>query len=209
MREVTKPYPGLRPFEPWEGEIFFGREAHTDRLLEILQAQNFLAVIGPSGSGKSSLVRAGLLPALPLGSIGTGNDWRIVTIRPGNRPIQRLANALLAQSALGVELVGTERVPKSDRDITPDVAMVEAELRRGSRGLVDLVVDAQNQADASHPFSLMVLVDQFEEIFTYVDAGVREVDESEAFVNLLLESRNSKDGRIFIVLTMRTDFLGN
>ena len=53
---VDRPYPGLRPFEAWEGEIFFGREAHTDRLLEILRDRHFLAVIGPSGSGKSTLM---------------------------------------------------------------------------------------------------------------------------------------------------------
>jgi hypothetical protein len=84
--EVTAPYPGLRPFEQHEAEIFFGRESHVDRLLEILQRTRFLAVIGPSGSGKSSLVRAGMLPALAAGWLGTGSDWRIITMRPGNRP---------------------------------------------------------------------------------------------------------------------------
>jgi hypothetical protein len=63
-REIEEPFPGLRPFEPWQAEIFFGREAHTKRLFEILGSQHFLAVIGPSGSGKSSLVRAG--PAPPI-----------------------------------------------------------------------------------------------------------------------------------------------
>ena len=53
LRDITKPYPGLRPFESWETEIFFGRKAHTERLLEILRRERFLAVIGPSGSGKS------------------------------------------------------------------------------------------------------------------------------------------------------------
>lgn len=70
---ITRPYRGLRPFESWEGEIFFGREEHTNRLLDILKEGHFLAVIGPSGSGKSSLVRAGLLPSLPLGFLGTGS----------------------------------------------------------------------------------------------------------------------------------------
>lgn len=86
FHEVTRPYPGLRPFESWEGEIFFGREEHTNRLLDILQQQRFLATIGPSGSGKSSLVRAGLLPNLPLGSLGTGSDWRIALMRPAIAP---------------------------------------------------------------------------------------------------------------------------
>ena len=93
FREAGAPYPGLRPFESHESEIFFGREAHTDRLLEILQRERFLAVIGPSGSGKSSLVRAGLLPGLAMGSLGTGSDWRIAVLRPGDQPIRSLARA--------------------------------------------------------------------------------------------------------------------
>lgn len=209
FHEVTRPYPGLRPFEAWEGEIFFGREEHTNRLLDILQQQRFLAVIGPSGSGKSSLVRAGLLPALPLGSLGTGSDWRIALMRPGNRPMQRLAHALLGSSALGIELVGKESIPTDERHHTADVALIEAELRRGPLGLVEVVKEARVRETGAEPFNLMVLVDQFEEIFTYADAGAHQADESEAFVNLLLATRAVADQRIFVVLTMRTDFLGN
>ena len=207
--EVTRPYPGLRPFESWEGEIFFGREEHTNRLLDILQQQRFLAVIGPSGSGKSSLVRAGLLPALPLGSLGTGSDWRIALLRPGNRPMQRLAHALLGRLALGIELVGEERIPQDERHLTADVALIEAELRRGPLGLIEVFKDARTREIGEEPFNLLVLVDQFEEIFTYADAGGRQADESEAFVNLLLASRTAPEARIYIALTMRTDFLGN
>ncbi|MBK8814003.1 MAG: ATP-binding protein [Methylococcaceae bacterium] len=209
FHENTRPYPGLRPFESWEGEIFFGREEHTNRLLDILQQQRFLSVIGPSGSGKSSLVRAGLLPALPLGCMGTGSDWRIAIMRPGNRPIQRLAQTLLRRSVLGIELVGEERIPEDELTLTSDVAMIEAELRRGPLGLIDVVKDARSRQIKNDAFNLLVLVDQFEEIFTYADAGGRQSDESEAFVNLLLASRIPLDAKIYIVLTMRTDFLGN
>lgn len=192
--EVTRPYPGLRPFESWEGEIFFGREEHTNRLLDILQQQRFLAVIGPSGSGKSSLVRAGLLPALPLGSLGTGSDWRVALLRPGNRPMQRLAHVLLGRSALGIELVGGERIPQDERHLTADVALIEAELRSGPLGLIEVVKDARTRETGEEPFNLLVLVDQFEEIFTYADAGGRQADESEAFVNLLLGERRPRPG---------------
>ncbi len=207
--QVTRPYPGLRPFESWEGEIFFGRDEHTNRLFDILQQQRFLAVIGFSGSGKSSLVRAGLLPALPLGSLGTGSDWCIALLRPGNRSMQRLAHALLGRSALGIELVSEERIPQDERHLTADVALIEAELRRGPLGLIEVVKEARTRQTGEEPFNLLVLVDQFEEIFTYADAGGRQADESEAFVNLLLASRVASDTGIYIVLTMRTDFLGN
>ena len=89
----TAPYPGLRPFESHEGVIFFGRETHTDALVDLLEREHFLAVIGPSGLGKSSLVRAGLLPALAFGTMGTGVGSRIALLRPGNRPLRRLAQA--------------------------------------------------------------------------------------------------------------------
>jgi len=207
--EITRPYPGLRPFEPWEGEIFFGREEHTNRLLDILKERHFLAVIGPSGSGKSSLVRAGLLPALPLGSLGTGSDWRIAIMRPGNRPLRSLSHALLARSALGIELVGEERIPEDERDMTPEVALIEADLRRGPLGLIDIVQDARTRQTGKDAFNLLVLVDQFEEIFTYSDTGGRQADEAEAFVNLLLATQTVPNAWIYIVLTMRTDFLGN
>ncbi|MFZ2172280.1 MAG: ATP-binding protein, partial [Methylococcaceae bacterium] len=207
--EIIRPYPGLRPFESWEGEIFFGREEHTNRLLDILKERHFLAVIGPSGSGKSSLVRAGLLPALPLGSLGTGSDWRIALMRPGNRPMQSLTHALLARSTLGIELVGEERIPQDESDMTPDVALIEADLRRGPLGLIDIVQDARTRQTGKEAFNLLVLVDQFEELFTYADAGGRKADEAEAFVNLLLAPPTVPDAGIYIVLTMRTDFLGN
>src|SRR6185436_16532047 len=197
-REVKAPYPGLRPFEPHEAEIFFGREAHTDRLLEILQRERFLAVLGPSGAGKSSLVRAGLLPGLAAGWLGGVSDWRIAVLRPGERPFRRLAEELVRCGAVGPGA--------SDLDSLPGI---EAELRRGPLGLAHLVMDAHRGAEGGRPFKLLVLVDQFEEIFRYAQAGGPEADESEAFVHLLLASRAVPEAGVYVALTMRTDFLGH
>lgn len=210
FREVITPYPGLRSFEPHESEIFFGREGHAERLLEILQRERFLAVIGPSGCGKSSLVRAGLLPGLATGALGTGSHWRAAILRPGDRPMLALAQALLGVYALGPELVGQERIPKDADDFTPDIALMAAELRRGTLGLVNLIqTAAAKRPENSTPINLLVLVDQFEEIFTYAKSGGAEADESDAFINLLLAARDDIKSRIHVVLTMRTDFLGD
>jgi ABC-type nitrate/sulfonate/bicarbonate transport system ATPase subunit len=77
------PYPGLRPFERDETDIFFGREDHADQLLEKLGQYRFLAVVGPSGCGKSSLVRTGLLAGLEGGLLASaGIHWRIAEMRP-------------------------------------------------------------------------------------------------------------------------------
>ena len=196
-QEVKSPYPGLRSFEPHEAEIFFGREAHTDRLLEILRREHFLAVIGPSGAGKSSLVRAGLLPGLAAGWLGGASDWRIAILRPGETPFKRLAAELVRSGALG-----------SDESSLVSLPAIEAELRRGPLGLADLLTDVR-RGTTEAPFKLLVLVDQFEEIFRYAQAGGTEADESEAFVNLLLASRAAPSADLYVALTMRTDFLGH
>ena len=197
-RKIKAPYLGLRSFEPRDAEIFFGREAHTDRLLEILQCERFLAVLGPSGAGKSSLVRAGLLPGLAAGWLGGATDWRIAVLRPGERPFQRLAWELVRSGALGPNDSAMAGLPG-----------VEAELRRGPLGLVQLMADARRGAAGARPFKLLVLVDQFEEIFRYVQAGDAAADESYAFVQLLLASRSVLDAEVYVALTLRTDFLGH
>jgi hypothetical protein len=142
LRMPSRPYPGLRPFEESEAGIFFGREQHRNRLLEILQRRRFLAVIGPSGSGKSSLVRAGLLPILPLGAIGTGSKWRVATLRPGYRPLRSLAEELLKPEVLGRELAADLK----PGDHGAAVALIEAALRRGRHSLLDLVTRAKSKA---------------------------------------------------------------
>ena len=86
------PFPGLRPFEPDEDHLFFGREKEIDDLLRRLHSCRFLSVVGTSGSGKSSLVRSGLIPSLHSGFMVTaGSNWRVATFRPGGDPIGNLA----------------------------------------------------------------------------------------------------------------------
>src|SRR5258705_13701428 len=95
MSEVTtNPFPGLRPFKFHEHELFFGREEQYEQMVAKLSRARFLAVVGTSGSGKSSLVRAGLLPALYGGlMISAGSKWRIGLFRPKDDPIRELALA--------------------------------------------------------------------------------------------------------------------
>jgi ABC-type arginine transport system ATPase subunit len=96
------PYIGLRPFKPEETDIFFGREQHTDELIDCLAQQHFLAVVGLSGCGKSSLVKTGLIPSLQAGFLNTaGTHWHIAQFRPTNQPFENLANALIDSEALG------------------------------------------------------------------------------------------------------------
>src|SRR5688572_6846933 len=95
MSGVGNPFPGLRPFEPHESSLFFGRDEQCDDLLTRLGRRRLVAVVGMSGSGKSSLVRAGLLPALDRGYLPTaGSSWHMAIFRPGSDPVANLARGL-------------------------------------------------------------------------------------------------------------------
>ena len=193
-RTLTFPYPGLRPYDQSEADLFFGREEHVDQLLGKLEVHRFLAVIGPSGCGKSSLVRAGLLPALETGFMASaGIHWRSAVLRPESEPLRNLAKALLDAQALGSQ---TE-------DLREELGFLAATLRRGPLGLVEAV----RAANLPERTNLLVLVDQFEELFRFHRLG--GTSESNAFVDLLLASANEPSESIYVVLTMRSDYLGN
>ena len=93
---LINPFPGLRPFGFEENHLFFGREGQCDDILEKLSRNRFIAVIGASGSGKSSLMFCGLMPVLYGGFLGpAGSEWLILTARPGNSPIENLTESIL------------------------------------------------------------------------------------------------------------------
>ena len=94
--EVKNPFPGLRPFEFEDNHLFFGRDEQTTELTTRLRKNRFVAVVGTSGSGKSSLVRAGLLPELLSGTMsGVGSSWETAIMRPGGDPLTNLANSII------------------------------------------------------------------------------------------------------------------
>jgi hypothetical protein len=104
LAAIQQPYPGLRAFETYESFLFFGREIHTEELLRRLSGNRFLAVVGTSGGGKSSLVRAGLLPALCRGYlVGATSQWRVAVMRPGSTNQSTLTPA-------DAEVLGTKTI---------------------------------------------------------------------------------------------------
>jgi WD40 repeat protein/energy-coupling factor transporter ATP-binding protein EcfA2 len=196
----TKPFPGLRPFEFGENQLFFGRDGQSDQIIRKLSATRFVAVVGTSGSGKSSLVRAGLLPDLFSGFMqGAGSHWRVALMRPGNDPLGALARALNTPDVFGSD---------DEENAALQTVITEATLRRGSLGLVESV--RQNRMPQSE--SLLVVVDQFEELFRFARvtvSGEQYRYEAAAFVKLLLEAARQREQNIYVVLTMRSDFLGD
>jgi hypothetical protein len=193
----TNPFPGLRSFEPDEDHLFFGRESRIDEILTRLRRSRFLSVVGTSGSGKSSLIRSGLIPSLHSGVMAkAGSAWRIAIFRPGENPIGNLAEALNAPEVLG---------PEEDADMNR--SFLEVTLRRSGMGLVDCVREARLPKGEN----VLVLVDQFEELFRFKNSLQQRDsrDEAVAFVNLLLTAIRQQELPVYVVITMRSDFIGN
>lgn len=214
-QKIEAPYPGLRPFQPHEWPIFFGRREHVADMLTILENHRFLAVVGPSGGGKSSLVLAGLVPSLRRGELLTArsNDWRFVILRPGDAPYRNLANA--AQQRLWVDRE-VHRFHDGDESLTETV------LRGSPFGFLDTLRDAV----IPEATNVLLLVDQFEELFRFrshdlvgppavsprngdAAAIARRRDDAALFVQLLLETAKQSRRPVYVMLTMRTDFLGD
>lgn len=183
LLETKNPYKGLRAFQQADAADFFGRTAMIERVLGRLQEpvveNNFLAVIGPSGSGKSSLVKAGVLPALRHGGVPGSENWFYAEMVPGEVPLEELAAALLS--------VSTSPLP----------GVVDT-LRDHVGGLEQGVYEALPSKDSK----LLLMIDQFEELFTQVE---RESDRQQ-FLDLILNAVKVENSPVIILATLRADF---
>lgn len=198
--ELINPFVGLRAFEKDEDYLFFGRTPEINDLLKKFADSRFLAVIGSSGSGKSSLVKSGLIPAIHSGFLSSGHDWHVVEMRPGDKPISNLAEALTHKGIL----YNSEKT----NDGIPYQPIIESSLRRSSNGLVQVYKDAHMPANEN----LLIVVDQFEELFRfrrYEKENNLGKSDATHFIQLLLAAAQQKESLIYVLLTMRSDFLGD
>jgi hypothetical protein len=189
------PYRGLRVFDVDDSSFFFGPEVLVEWLLNELrpategrQVNRFLAILGSSGSGKSSVARAGLVAAIKRDGIQGSSRWPVATCRPGPDPIESLTVAL-------ANVVNTGQ---------------------GASALADLIAEFQKNEKTLHLLArrslhehapgmrLVVVVDQFEEVFTLCSKG----ELRDALVANLLYAAKVAQGRTLVILTMRADFYG-
>jgi DNA-binding SARP family transcriptional activator/ABC-type glycerol-3-phosphate transport system substrate-binding protein len=179
---VVNPYKGLEAFEEPDAPNYFGRERVVMRLLERMaenvRGSRLLAVVGPSGSGKSSLVRAGLLPALRAGALPGSEGWFLTDLVPGAHPFDELRAALLRVAI----------------DPPADLAVL---LTEDDRGLVRAARRILPEGS-----DLVLVVDQFEELFTMTTSD----RERTAFLAALAATSSDPDSRLRVVITLRADF---
>src|SRR5919202_905046 len=188
---TRSPYPGLVPFAPEDAAVFFGRQAETQRLVELLTSTlqrgpgRMVAVVGPSGSGKSSLVHAGLLPRLARHP----ERWVVVPpLRPGRQPTANLVGSLARAFA-------TRGRPRPADELA-------ATLARGPVGLVELAGQlADLSANGAGRPGVLIIVDQAEELLTRTGAH-----EQQTFLELLGGALH-EDSPVWAVATLRSEFL--
>ncbi|MEI6064823.1 MAG: ATP-binding protein [Pseudanabaena sp. ELA748] len=204
------PYQGLKAFREADGDRFFGRDDEIQNLLDRFKELNdrpnavrVLPIYGPSGSGKSSLARAGLIPALGKQPLRGKDRCRVVVLTPGERPLEALATVLA-------------RIAENDLYPVTKMRQFHGELINansnkefdGLRCIASIFPDIN--------FSpLIILVDQFEEIYTYQpqpDDSIEKIHELEqerfAFVQNLLCAARDRSQNVSVILTLRSDFLG-
>ncbi len=175
------PYRGLDAFDEEHAEYFVGREQDVARLVERLEDGRFLAVVGPSGFGKSSLVRAGVVPALRAGALPGSDRWPVAVMSPGSRPLASLAATL--------------------HTLLPAAPRLDPDQLGASAGVLDTAV---SDALAGRPDDAraVLVVDQFEEVFTLC----ADPAERTAFLDALCRAATIPGGRLIVLPAMRADF---
>jgi WD40 repeat protein/uncharacterized caspase-like protein len=178
------PYMGLKAFTEENSQYFYGRETLTQKLIEQISHSSTLAVVGASGSGKSSVMQAGLLAQLRQGKQLPGSEhWWIACFRPGVRPLETL---------LGVLATSTNVKEKALEQI-----QLESSFYQGVEGFVEWL------RSRSEPM-VVLAIDQFEEVFTLAEASDRQ-----KFIELLLGAVKYASDRFKLVLTIRADFVSS
>ena len=202
--ENANPYKGLEAFQEDDEDRFFGRDAITDLLCDRFRALydygkseppplRFLPILGPSGSGKSSLVRAGLIPKLVRQPSIKFRSPRAILFTPGVRPIESLAR-VLARIDTGAS-VDIKRTEEFEEALSKTYSSGEQE---GLRRIAESLPNAESAP-------LILIIDQFEEVFSLC----RDAASQRAFIDNLVNAASDPGGAVFTILTLRSDFLGS
>ncbi len=195
--ENKYPFRGLRFFDVHDHKLFYGRDAVIEWLVEIFKPSSintkggirFLALVGPSGSGKSSLARAGLIAKLSEGAIKDSSKWKYSICVPGTSPLENLARSLLSITTKNNRL---ENINQLKSNLLEDPCCLH-KLSSSLHGIRDSINDF-----------LVLLIDQFEELFTLCD----NKEEQKAFIDNIIYASTIPGSKTFIIIALRADFYG-
>ena len=195
FNKPINPYRGLSYFREEDANVFFGRDKEIAELLEhTKRSPHIVAVVGNSGVGKSSLVKAGLIPKLRSES-----NWQIIQVRPNRKPFRSLARGILAS-------------------FNPELANKSVEINKLSQGIESgnpsLIEVFEDNIEIDSDKKLLLVIDQFEELYTAGESNyftdrnnAQEVIKPQVFIDQLLKAVKKLNGRITLVITLRADFL--
>lgn len=189
------PFIGLRPYTEEDSDIFAGRGNYIDKLSDYLTEHKFITVSGTSGAGKSSLIRAGLVPRLRLALGSEANNWRVAMLRPGRAPFLETAKALLIETETDEKKVLRDEYLESFPDPQPEQTLATT-LQQDQNSLKPLVDELLPEN-----FNLLIVVDQFEELFRYT----KDKSEVEKFITWLLSAKEHQ--KVYVLITIRSEFL--
>ena len=186
------PFPGLRAFRPDEGHLFFGRIESTLKVVSKLKDNRFVAVLGASGSGKSSLVLSGVIPALLRENTEGKKSWSYLVFRPALNPVDHLAAELSALSA------GAGFTQLTEQNVA-------ASLHNRTEGLTDVVGRIRKNLRQQ----IVIVIDQFEELFRFSPAATDAVpcDDVSDFIDLIVNAVQKPDQGLYIILTVRSEYV--
>jgi hypothetical protein len=189
VRASISPYRGLLHFREEDAPFFFGRISTVDRLVNAVQRQSFVAIVGASGSGKSSVVRAGLVPRLRS---DRRTAWETIILVPTDQPLKALSRALVPML----------EPMMSEVDCLAEAAKLSDHLRAGTICLYDIVERIlENQPGTDR---LLIVVDQFEELYTLTT----DEETRRRFLDELLAASSRASSKANVTLTLRVDFVG-
>jgi WD40 repeat protein len=198
-QQINNPFIGLRAYKESEGAVFFGRDKQVGELLTSLQTSKLVEITGTAGCGKTSLIQAGLFPALKRGHNGVaGTEWVTCTTRPGRSPIKNLAYALAGNGILDPSV-----------KTTPETSLrIENMMRETNTG----IIDAYLSSPIAGKKNLLIFVDQLEDLFQYHNNyadGISENNEQNSYLNNLLRASLTPDAAVYIIFSLRSEFLGD
>ncbi|HCC70557.1 MAG TPA: hypothetical protein DEQ09_05330 [Bacteroidales bacterium] len=192
-RKISNPFPGLRPFRQEESDLFFGREGQSEEVLIKLKANRFVTVIGASGSGKSSLVFCGVVPGLCVSEGKEKDSWQVLSMKPGINPLGNMVKMIAGNTP-------------SEMKQGLDSSIIEGIIRKDEKGIINAV----NKLKVKKNIKTLIVIDQFEELFRYseTEKSGRKKEDNRYFMNLLVNSVADHDSGISVIMTMRSDYIG-